>query len=156
MKTAVAIYARISQDRASEGLGVQRQLKDCRAEAVRRGWTVADEYVDDDISAYTGKSRPNYRRMLDDLRDRRVDSVIVWHLDRLHRRQVKRRRLRRRGASALAPCPLFSPRLSDVLWEPQFVRSTCVIEHLGYQLGRYRPPNHIPDVSVDVYGHGGK
>jgi site-specific DNA recombinase len=52
MGTAVAIYARISQDRTGEGLGVERQLKDCRAEAERRGWLVAQEYVDDDISAW--------------------------------------------------------------------------------------------------------
>jgi DNA invertase Pin-like site-specific DNA recombinase len=50
MRTAVAIYARTSQDRTGEGLGVERQLKDCRAEAERREWLVAQEYVDDDIS----------------------------------------------------------------------------------------------------------
>jgi site-specific DNA recombinase len=57
-RSAVAIYARISQDRAGEGLGVKRQLKDRRAEAERRGWTVFEEYIDDDISAYSGKDRP--------------------------------------------------------------------------------------------------
>ncbi len=59
----MAIYARISQDRTGEELGVKRQLADCRTEAERRGWTVADEYVDDDISAYSGKQRPEYERM---------------------------------------------------------------------------------------------
>jgi DNA invertase Pin-like site-specific DNA recombinase len=49
---SVAIYARISQDRGGDGFGVQRQLKDCRAEAKRLGWTVAEEYVDNDVSAY--------------------------------------------------------------------------------------------------------
>ncbi len=68
MPHAAAIYARISQDRTGEGLGVQRQLEDCRAEATRRGWRVAEEYVDDDISAYSGKQRPAYQRMLEDLR----------------------------------------------------------------------------------------
>jgi site-specific DNA recombinase len=37
---------------------VKRQLKDRRAEAERRGWTVFEEYIDDDISAYSGKDRP--------------------------------------------------------------------------------------------------
>lgn len=41
------IYARISQDRAGEGLGVQRHLTDCRSEAERRGWPVVGEYVGD-------------------------------------------------------------------------------------------------------------
>jgi site-specific DNA recombinase len=42
MPSAVAIYARISQDRAGDGLGTTRQVKDCRAEAERRGWPVAE------------------------------------------------------------------------------------------------------------------
>lgn len=89
MRKAVALYARISQDRSGEGLGVQRQLKDCRAEAERRGWHVAEEYVDDDVSAYSGKARPAYRRMLDHIRSQERDAVIVWHLDRLHRRPIE-------------------------------------------------------------------
>jgi site-specific DNA recombinase len=88
-RTAVAIYARISQDRDGEGLGVKRQVDDCRAEAERRGWTVADIYVDDDVSAYSGKIRPAYARMLTDLADGLRDAVIVWHLDRLHRRPIE-------------------------------------------------------------------
>lgn len=88
-RTAVAIYARISQDRTGEELGVTRQLEDCRAEAQRRGWQVADEYVDDDISAYSGKKRPQYERMLADISEGRRDGVIVWHMDRLHRRPVE-------------------------------------------------------------------
>ena len=32
MPNAAVIYARISQDRAGEGLGVKRQLTDCRSE----------------------------------------------------------------------------------------------------------------------------
>jgi DNA invertase Pin-like site-specific DNA recombinase len=85
MPRAVAIYARISEDREGDMLGVQRQLTDCRADAERRGWPVADTYVDDDVSAYAGKHRPEYRRMLDDIRQGRIDGVVVWHLDRLHR-----------------------------------------------------------------------
>jgi DNA invertase Pin-like site-specific DNA recombinase len=89
MAETAAIYARISQDRDGEGLGVLRQVADCRAEAERRGWRVAEEYIDDDVSAYTGKPRPAYRRMLEDLRLGRRDAVLVWHLDRLHRRPIE-------------------------------------------------------------------
>jgi site-specific DNA recombinase len=88
-RTAVAVYARISQDRDGDGLGVKRQVADCRAEAERRGWTVADVYVDDDVSAYSGKTRPAYTRMLSDLADGLRDAVIVWHMDRLHRRPIE-------------------------------------------------------------------
>jgi site-specific DNA recombinase len=89
MPHAAVIYARISQDRAGDGLGVKRQLADCRAEAERRGWPVMAEFVDDDVSAYSGKARPNYRRMLDAIRNGEADGVIVWHLDRLHRRPIE-------------------------------------------------------------------
>jgi DNA invertase Pin-like site-specific DNA recombinase len=86
---AIAIYARISQDREGDGLGVLRQLADCRAEAERRGWNIAEEYVDDDISAYSGRERPGYEQMLRDLASGSRDGVIVWHLDRLHRRPIE-------------------------------------------------------------------
>ncbi|WP_218938435.1 recombinase family protein [Modestobacter altitudinis] len=88
-RTAVAVYARISQDRDGDGLGVQRQVDDCRAEVGRRGWTVGEVYIDDDVSAYSGKKRPAYARMLQDLSDGRRDAVVVWHMDRLHRRPIE-------------------------------------------------------------------
>jgi DNA invertase Pin-like site-specific DNA recombinase len=79
------IYARISSDREGDGLGVARQLEDCVRLAESRGWQIADRYVDDDVSAYSGKPRPEYGRMLDDLRTGTIDAVVVYHLDRLHR-----------------------------------------------------------------------
>lgn len=83
---AAAIYARISSDRAGEALGVKRQLADCHAEAERRGWEVAEDYVDNDVSAHSGRVRPEYRRLLADIETGHVDAVIVYDLDRLHRR----------------------------------------------------------------------
>ena len=40
-----ALYARISHDALNEGLGVERQMADCRALAERRGWEVVAEHV---------------------------------------------------------------------------------------------------------------
>jgi site-specific DNA recombinase len=80
-----AIYARISSDREGDQLGVTRQIEDCRREAERRGFVVEDVYVDDDISAWSGKDRPEFERMVGDLRTRRIGAVLVWHLDRLTR-----------------------------------------------------------------------
>lgn len=79
------IYVRISQDRQGEALGVQRQEKDCRQLAERLGLTVQHVYVDNDISAYSGKTRPAYQEMLDGIRDDTITHVIAWHTDRLHR-----------------------------------------------------------------------
>ena len=83
---AAAIYARISSDPDGLAAGVSRQIEDCRAFAERRCWPVADVYVDNDTSAYSGRRRPEYERMLDDLAAGSRDAVIVYHLDRLHRR----------------------------------------------------------------------
>src|SRR5947209_5660355 len=86
---AVAIYARISSDSEGTGLGVARQVEDCRRLATSLGWTVAEEYVDNDLSAYSGKVRPRYQQMLADVRDGLRDGVIVYHVDRLTRRPVE-------------------------------------------------------------------
>jgi len=85
----VAIYARISRDMTGEALGVERQLKDARKLATDRGWTVAEEYVDNDISAYSGKQRPAYERMLADIEAGARDAVVVYNLDRLTRRPIE-------------------------------------------------------------------
>lgn len=86
---AAAVYARISSDVTGEQLGVNRQLEDCRRLAAARGWVVAEEYVDNDISAYRGKERPAYQRMLADLGDGLRDAVVVYNLDRLTRRPIE-------------------------------------------------------------------
>jgi site-specific DNA recombinase len=86
---SAAIYARISADAEGTGLGVARQLQDCRKLAADRGWPVGDEYVDNDVSAFSGKPRAQYARMLADLGSGDRDAVIVYNLDRLHRRPVE-------------------------------------------------------------------
>lgn len=86
---AAAIYARISSDIAGTGAGVKRQVEDCRKLAASLGWPVAGEYTDNDISATSGKRRPDYQRMLADLADGTVDAVIVYHIDRLTRRPIE-------------------------------------------------------------------
>jgi site-specific DNA recombinase len=85
MGTRVAIYVRISKDRTGEALGIQRQEDDCRALAARLGWTVYDVYPDNDVSAYSGKPRPHYKRMLADIQAGKVDAIICWDTSRLYR-----------------------------------------------------------------------
>lgn len=84
-----AIYARISSDKAGEGLGVERQIKDCRERAKQLGWTVTEVYTDNDVSAYSGKARPGYRQMLQDVKNGNLDAILAWHTDRLHRRLIE-------------------------------------------------------------------
>jgi DNA invertase Pin-like site-specific DNA recombinase len=80
-----AIYARISSDRDGTELGVRRQILDCEKLAESKRWTVTDRYVDNDVSAYSGRVRPEYRRLLEDISAGLFDAVLVWHVDRLHR-----------------------------------------------------------------------
>lgn len=87
---AVGIYCRISRDREGAGLGVARQEEDCRALADRLGWTVVEVYADNDISAsQRRKPRKAYQRMLDDVRSGRINGLLAWHPDRLHRRNAE-------------------------------------------------------------------
>jgi DNA invertase Pin-like site-specific DNA recombinase len=80
-----AIYCRISKDREGAGLGVDRQEQDCRVQAATLGWDVQAVYIDNDLSAYSGKPRPGYEAMLDAIRSGEIGGVIAWHTDRLHR-----------------------------------------------------------------------
>lgn len=77
------IYCRISQDKSGAGLGVERQEHDCRELAERQGLTVIEVFIDNHVSAYSGKLRPAYLKMIS--RFSEVGNVIVYHPDRLHR-----------------------------------------------------------------------
>ena len=81
----VVLYLRISKDPTGQRAGVERQEKECRALAKKRGWGVGNVYSDNDISAWSGKKRPEYERMLADIQKGAVEGVVTWHLDRLTR-----------------------------------------------------------------------
>jgi len=57
------------------------QLRELRGYVERRGWVLASEYVDTGCSG-TKTMRPQLARLLSDARDRRIDQVIVWRMDR--------------------------------------------------------------------------
>lgn len=87
-----AVYARISKDREGRHLGVDRQERECRELAGRLGWTVVEVFPDNDMSQWAGKRRPEYERMLTAISAGRVDAVLAWHSDRLHRRPIEMER----------------------------------------------------------------
>jgi site-specific DNA recombinase len=86
-----AIYCRISSDRGEERLGVDRQEADCRSLCAAKGWTAVEPpYVDNNISAADPrKRRPAYDRLMRDVLAGLVDAVVVYDLDRLHRRPAE-------------------------------------------------------------------
>lgn len=85
----VAIYARISRDQKRDEHGVTNQIATCRSLADSLGWLVAATFVDNDISAYSGAPRPQYRAMLDAVRRGEIRGIVAWHTDRLHRRPAE-------------------------------------------------------------------
>lgn len=88
--TRAAIYARISSDDAGLGLGVERQLAECRALANARGWEVVGEHVDNGVSATTGKARPGYQAVMTLASSRRISQIICWQSSRLVRTRKER------------------------------------------------------------------
>jgi cytochrome P450 len=78
-----AVYTRISQDATGQRAGVTRQLEDCEALADRLGWEVTHRYGDNDLSAYSGPTRPGFEAMLKAMADSEFGAVICWHPDRI-------------------------------------------------------------------------
>ena len=61
-------------------------MEDCRRLVEQLGWPTGEEYVDNDISAKSGKHRPGFEALLADITSGKVDALVAWHLDRLLRR----------------------------------------------------------------------
>jgi site-specific DNA recombinase len=88
--TTAAIYARISRVQDGSTLGVERQLPPCRQLAERLGWDVTEEpFIDNDLSAYSGKPRPGYEAMIEQARRGQLDAIIAWDADRLTRQPIE-------------------------------------------------------------------
>lgn len=80
-----AIYTRISHA-ADPAVSTERQEFECRSLATALGVTVTDVYSDADHSAYSGRRRPEFERLLRDIEAGAVTMVIAWHPDRVYRR----------------------------------------------------------------------
>lgn len=85
MTKRAVIYSRISRDTEGVGAGVERQRQDCVKLCEQRGWRVTDTVTDNDFSAFSGKRRPGYARLLELVEADLVDVLVAWHPDRLHR-----------------------------------------------------------------------
>lgn len=78
----VAIYARVST--ANNGQDPTMQTRELQEYCLRRGWTVAGEYVDVGISGSKEK-RPELDHLIADAHRRRFNVVVVWRFDRFAR-----------------------------------------------------------------------
>ena len=77
-----ALYARVST--LNHGQDPEVQLRELREFCQRRGFAIAHEYVDKDISGSREK-RPALDNLLADCQKRRVDAVVVYRYDRFAR-----------------------------------------------------------------------
>lgn len=76
----IAIYARKSVFR-EDSISIETQIETCRYEAKGESYIV---YSD---NGYSGKNtdRPEYQKMINDIKERKIDKVIVYKLDRISR-----------------------------------------------------------------------
>jgi DNA invertase Pin-like site-specific DNA recombinase len=82
----VAVYLRQSLDRSGDGLGIDRQREEVRRLIQARGWTLAEEFVDNDVSALSRKPRPKFSAMMAGVDAGEFDVIVARHMDRLLRR----------------------------------------------------------------------
>jgi DNA invertase Pin-like site-specific DNA recombinase len=76
------IYARVSTN--GKGQSPEMQTREMREFIPRRGWIIADEYVDTGICGAKEK-RPQLDRLMADAHKRKFDVVVVWKFDRFAR-----------------------------------------------------------------------
>jgi site-specific DNA recombinase len=92
------IYGRLSVVRPNDGdrghePPIKRQLGDCHKWVQDHDGEVVRTYDDPGISGYSGAHRPDFERLLNDLADREIDTVVCWKLDRLCRNHKDFQRL---------------------------------------------------------------
>jgi DNA invertase Pin-like site-specific DNA recombinase len=93
-------YCRISSDPNDKREGVDRQKEDTSVLCEVQGWAPAGFYIDNDRSASNGKDRPEWERLLADIKARKIQAIVVWNQDRGWRKMADLESLR----------PLLEPR----------------------------------------------
>jgi len=86
----VAIYCRLSKDdgKVTDSSSIQTQ-RDMLTRYVReQGWIISDYYVDDGYSGLTFE-RPDFKRMIADIENGKIDLVITKDLSRLGRNYLE-------------------------------------------------------------------
>ncbi len=79
-KLRVVLYARVS----TQDQNTDTQVTALRDYCARMGYQVAEEYVDQGFSGKDNK-RPEFERLLADMRQGRLDTIVVYKLDRIGR-----------------------------------------------------------------------
>ena len=86
VKKIAGLYIRVStEDQAREGFSLPEQEKCLRAMCEFKGYEVYKVYEDAGISAKTGNKRPAFDELLQDIKDKKCNTIVVLKLDRLTR-----------------------------------------------------------------------
>ena len=85
-KKIAGLYIRVStEDQAREGFSLPEQEKRLRTMCEFKGYEIYNVYEKRGISAKTGNYRPKFEELLQDIRDKKVNTIVVLKLDRLTR-----------------------------------------------------------------------
>ena len=85
-KKIAGLYIRVStEDQAREGFSLPEQEKRLRVMCEYKGYEIYKLYKDAGISAKTGNYRPAFEELLQDIRDKKCNTIVVLKLDRLTR-----------------------------------------------------------------------
>ncbi|MVB09656.1 hypothetical protein CAFE_03180 [Caprobacter fermentans] len=90
MNYRVGIYTRLSRDdeREGESMSIENQKVILGNYVREQGWELIETYVDD---GYTGTNfdRPDFQRMVEDVKDRKINLVVVKDLSRFGRNYIQ-------------------------------------------------------------------
>lgn len=80
------LYIRVSTERqAKEGYSVPAQKENLTKFALEQGWNIFDIYADEGISGKNIEDRPEVKRLINDIKAKKVDKVALYKFDRLTR-----------------------------------------------------------------------
>lgn len=92
---ACYIYLRVSTDtQATEGYSLDNQKRACKEYAVNKGFHPKEIFVDDGKSGRTA-NRPEFQEMLNKLKNKKADCVIIYKIDRFARNITDFSRIRK-------------------------------------------------------------
>ena len=87
MNDAVACYVRVSTtEQAEHGYSIDEQIARLKSYCQAMRWTIYNVYTDAGVSGAT-INRPALQMLIEDIKAKRVDTVLVYKLDRLSRSQ---------------------------------------------------------------------
>jgi len=80
------LYLRVStEDQAREGFSLPEQKERLETFCKFKGYEIVDYYEDAGISAKTGNYRPEFERLKEDIKSKRINTIIALKLDRITR-----------------------------------------------------------------------